>query len=160
MDRISRIYVSVRFPAIIFAYLLLRGVAMNSTHGQNESPVELIEDALVMGKLMEVDWAKRTARLDRFRQKPVKLRFGKELDETMLRFATEFVQIDGKGYLKAPDTDEEEWVHIHVKEVSVPYDGSKAKVFRKEEWEADTKAIDLSFDVDDFNRIVREGRHV
>lgn len=160
MDRISRIYVSVRFPAIIFAYLLLRGVAMNSTHGQNESPVELIEDALVMGKLMEVDWTKRTARLDRFRQKPVKLRFGKELDETMLRFATEFVQIDGKGYLKAPDTDEEEWVHIHVKEVSVPYQSGEPKIYRR----ADDARMKSPFrsdeELQDFIDVIREGRHV
>ena len=133
---------------------------MNHAHEQDENGVEVIEDALVMGKLMAVDWTNKTARLDRFRQKPVKLRFGKELDEEMRRFATEFVQIEGRGYLKAPDTDKEVWVSFQVESVSLPYDGSKAKVFRKEEWAADTKAIDLSFDVDDFNRIIREGRHV
>ena len=79
---------------------------MNDAHEQREEEaVELIEDALVMGRLMEVDWTKRTARLDRFRQKSVKLRFGKGLDETMRQFATRFVQVEGSGYLKAPDTD-------------------------------------------------------
>ena len=131
----------------------------NHTHEQDESHVELIEDALVMGTLMAVDWANKTARLDRFWQKSVKLRFGKELDEEMRPFATQFVRIEGDGYLKAPDTDKEEWVHIHVKEVSVPYK-NKPKPYRSAEWEADTRAIDLSFDVDEFNRIVCEGRHV
>ncbi len=134
---------------------------MNHSHEQHEEDsVELIEDALVMGKLMEVDWAKRTARLDRFRQKSVKLRFGQKLDEEMRRFATQFVQVEGSGYIKAPETDSEEWVHIHVEKVSIPYDGSKAKVFRKAEWAADKKAIDETFDVDEFNRLIREGRHV
>ena len=134
---------------------------MNQARKQHEeNSVELIEDALVMGKLMAVDWAKRTARLDRFRQKSVKLRFGQKLDEEMRRFATQFVQVEGKGYLKAPNTDKEEWIHIHVKDVSVPYDGSKAKVFRKAEWASDASATDKTFDVDEFNRIVREGRHV
>ena len=133
---------------------------MNHAHEQQpEERVELIEDALVMGKLMEVDWTKKMARLDRFRQKSVKLSFSKELDETMRSFATEFVQIEGKGYLKAPDTDVEEWVSIEVESVSLPYQG-KGKVFKKAEWAADAKAIDQTFDVDDFNRIVREGRHV
>ena len=124
---------------------------------QQEDSVELIEDALVMGNLMEVDWTTRTARLERFREKPIKLRFDKALDETMRQFATQFVQIDGKGYMKDPDTDREEWTHIEVKAVSIPYQG-KGKVFRKAEWAEDAKAIDKTFDVDEFNRIVREGR--
>ena len=63
---------------------------------QQEDSVELIEDALVMGKLMEVDWTKRTARLERFREKPIKLRFGRALAETMREYATQFVQIEGR----------------------------------------------------------------
>ena len=133
---------------------------MNHTHEQDEDSVEQIEDVLVMGRLMAVDWTKKTARLERFQRKPIKLLFGKELDEEMRRFATQFVQIESSGYLKAADTDKEEWVHINVDAVSLPYDGSKAKVFRKADWAADAKAIDETFDVDEFNRIVREGRHV
>ncbi len=133
---------------------------MNQAREQHEEDsAELIEDALVMGKLMAVDWAKGTARLDRFRSKSIKLRFGKEMAEEMRRFATEFVQIDGSGYIKAPETDKEEWVHIHVEKVSIPYQG-EGVVFRKEEWAADKRAIDETFDVDEFNRLIREGRHV
>ncbi len=128
---------------------------------QQEDSVELIEDALVMGKLMEVDWTKRTARLERFREKPIKLRFGKELNEEMRCFATHFVQVEGKGYVKAPDTDREEWVSIEVESVCVPYQG-EGKVFRKEEWEKDLKKYGSPFksneELQEFIDLIREGR--
>lgn len=134
---------------------------MNSAHEQHEEDsIELIGDALVMGKLMAVDWTKKTARLDRFRQKPVKLRFCKELDEEMRRFATEFVQIEGSGYLKAPDTDREEWVHIDVVSVSIPYQG-EGKVFRKAEWEKDLESpFKSNEELQEFIDLIREARHV
>ena len=128
---------------------------------QQEDSVELIEDALVMGKLMEVDWTKRTARLERFREKPIKLRFGKALAETMREYATQFVQIEGDGCIRAPDTDKEEWVDIEVRSVCVPYQG-KGKVFRKEEWEKDLKKYGSLFgsneELQDFIDLIREGR--
>ena len=133
--------------------------AENNAHEQAEDCVEFIEDALVLGTLMEVDWANKTARLDRFRQKSVKLRFAKELDEEMRRFATEFVRVEGKGYLRAPDTDKEEWVNFEVESVKIPYQG-KGQVFRKEAWLADKSLFDTTFDVDEFNRVIREARHV
>ena len=133
---------------------------MNHAHEQDENGVEVIEDALVMGKLMAVDWTNKTARLDRFRQKPVKLRFGKELDEEMRRFATEFVQIEGSGYLKAPETDREEWVHIDVVSVSIPYQG-EGKVFRRAEWEKDLKSpFKSNEELQEFIDLIREARHV
>ena len=132
---------------------------MNDAHGQDENRVELVEDALVMGKLMEVDWANKTARLDRFRQKPVKLRFGKELDEEMRRFATEFVQIEGKGYLKAPDTDMEEWMSIKVESVSLPYQ-NKPKPFRSADIELIGSPFESNEELQDFIQVIREGRHV
>lgn len=135
---------------------------MNHSHEQKEEEiVELVEDALVMGKLMAVDWTKKTARLDRFRQKSVKLRFGKALAETMREYATQFVQIEGEGCLRAPDTDKEEWVDIEVKSVRVPYQG-EGKVFRKEEWEKDLKKYGSPFrsneELQDFIDLIREGR--
>ena len=82
---------------------------MNHSHEQHEEDsVELIEDALVMGKLMEVDWAKRTARLDRFRQKSVKLRFGQG-SSTRRCAASQPNIVQGRGQaaiMRAPDTDE------------------------------------------------------
>ena len=136
---------------------------MNHAHEQDESQVELIEDALVMGKLMEVDWTNKTARLEQFREKPIKLRFNRALAEDMREYATQYVQIRGKGWLKAPDTDKEEWVDIEVKSVCLPYQG-KGKVFRKEEWEKDLKKYGSPFrsneELQEFIDLIREARHV
>lgn len=122
--------------------------------------MELIEDALVMGRLMEVDWTNKTARLDRFHQKPIKLRFGKAMDEEMRRFATEFVQIEGNGYLKAPGTDKEEWVHIEVASVSIPYQGGEPKVFRKADFEGLESPFRSNEELQEFIDLIREARHV
>ena len=127
---------------------------------QQEDAVELIEDALVMGKLMEVDWTKRTARLERFREKPVKLRFGKELDEEMRRFATQYVQVRGKGHLKAPDTDMEEWVSIEVESVSLPYqsNGPKEPFRGVVHWRPDPASPDDIKEMEEFMKAIREAR--
>ena len=136
---------------------------MNHVHEQDENRVELIEDALVMGKLMEVDWTNKTARLEQFREKPIKLRFGRALAETMREYATQYVQVRGNGWLKAPDTEWEEWVDIEVKSVCLPYQ-SKGKVFRREEWERDLKKHGSPFrsneELQDFIDLIREARHV
>ena len=132
---------------------------MNDAHEQDEVPVELIEDALVMGKLMEVDWTKKTARLDRFRRKSVKLRFDKALDEDMRREATQYVQIKGKGYLKAPDTDMEEWVSIDVEAVSIPYESGKPKKpFKGVDWRPYPAASEDVKEMKEFMKAIREAR--
>ncbi len=132
---------------------------MNHAYEQEDS-VELIEDALVMGKLMAVDWANKTARLEQFREKPIKLRFVKELDEEMRRFATQYVQIRGKGRLKAPDTDMEEWVSIAVESISLPHDGSKPKKpFRGvAEWGVPISTPEKSKEMEEFMKAIREAR--
>lgn len=132
---------------------------MNHAHEQQEEEtVELSEDALVMGKLMEVDWTKRTARLERFREKPIKLRFGKELDEEMRRFATEFVQIEGKGYFISPEI--EKWAVIDVDSVSLPYDSSKPKKAFKgvEEWGVRMRTPEESAEISEMIKAIREAR--
>lgn len=127
---------------------------------QQEDSVELIEDALVMGKLMEVDWTKRTARLERFREKPIKLRFGKALAETMREYATQFVQIEGDGCLRAPDTDKEEWVDIEVKSVCVPYqnNGPKKPFRGVAEWGVRPSTPEESKEMEEFMKAIREAR--
>lgn len=131
---------------------------MNDAHEQQEEEaVELIEDALVMGRLMEVDWTKKTARLERFREKPIKLRFGKELDEEMRRFATQYVQVEGKGYLK---TDTERWESIDVEKVSLPYQEGKAKKpFRGvAEWGVPMRTPEESKEIEEMMKAIREAR--
>lgn len=133
---------------------------MKHTHGQDHDSDMPLEDALVMGKLMEVDWTNKTARLERFRERSVKLRFGKELDEDMRRFATQFVQIEGKGRLISPEI--ERWAVVNVESISLPYDGSKVKVFRNAEWEKELpkSPFESNEELEDFIQVIREGRHV
>ncbi len=138
----------------------------NHTHKQNKNPDEFIEDALVMGKLMAVDWTKKTARLERFSRKSVKLRFSKELDEDMRHLFTKFVKITGKGNLNKDD----EWTSITVDTIegdrhwSQPFDMSdiskSPKIFRS----ADGLLIDDPFesdqDLQEFIRVIHEGRDI
>ena len=133
---------------------------MNHAHEQDQSRVELIEDALVMGKLMEVDWTNKTARLEQFREKPIKLRFSRALDEDMREYATQYVQIRGKGYLKAPDTDMEEWVSIDVHSVSLPYqsNGPKEPFRSAAEWGIPMRTPEESAEICEMMKAIREAR--
>ena len=129
-----------------------------------QDPVH-VEKASIWGYLRAVDWTNKTARLERIVGKPVPLKFGDELAEDMRRFATEYAQIRGEGVI-GPD---DEWVSVNV--TSIEGDRDPYKPFDMEEFLAqprkpsDFKALpqlppDDDFDVDDFNRIIREGRNV
>ena len=133
--------------------------------GQPNNPVQ-VEKASIWGYLRAVDWTNKTARLERIVGKPVPLKFGDELAEDMRRFATEYAQIRGEGVISAAD---DEWVSVNV--TSIEGDRDPYKPFDMEEFLAqpskpfDFKALpqlppDDDFDVDDFNRIIREGRNV
>lgn len=132
--------------------------------GQSNNPVQ-VENAIIWGYLRAVDWTNKTARLERIMGKPVPLKFGDELAEDMRRFATKYAQIRGEGVI-GPD---DEWVSVNV--TSIEGDRDPYKPFDMEEFLAqprkpfDFKALpqlppDDDFDVDDFNRIIREGRNV
>lgn len=133
--------------------------------GQSNNPVQ-VEKASIWGYLRAVDWTNKTARLERIVGKPVPLKFGDELAEDMRRFATKYAQIRGEGVISA---DDDEWVSVNV--TSIEGDRDPYKPFDMEEFLAqpskpfDFKALpqlppDDDFDVDDFNRIIREGRNV
>ena len=132
--------------------------------GQSNNPVQ-VEKASIWGYLRAVDWTNKTARLERLVGKPVPLKFGDELADDMRRFATEYAQIRGEGVI-GPD---DEWMTFNV--TSIEGDRDPYKPFDMEEFLAqprkpsDFKALpqlppDDDFDVDDFNRIIREGRNV
>lgn len=132
--------------------------------GQSSNPAE-VEKASIWGYLSAVDWTNKTARLERIVGKPVPLTFGDELAEDMRRFATKYAQIRGEGAIGADD----EWVSVNV--TSIEGDRDPYKPFDMEEFldqprkPSDFKALpqlppDDDFDVDDFNRIIREGRNV
>lgn len=128
-----------------------------------QDPVH-VEKASVWGYLRAVDWTNKTARLERIVGKPVPLKFGDELAEDMRRFATKYAQIRGEGVISAAD---DEWVSVNV--TSIEGDRDPYKPFDMEEFLAqqskpfsfeDLKPPSEPFDVDDFNRIIREGRDV
>lgn len=131
--------------------------------GQSNNPVQ-VENAIIWGYLRAVDWTNKTARLERIVGKPVPLKFGDELAEDMRRFATKYAQIRGEGVISAAD---DEWVSVNV--TSIEGDRDPYKPFDMEEFMAqpskpfrfeDLKPPSEPFDVDEFNRIIREGRDV
>ena len=75
---------------------------------------EQIEDALLHGWLKEVNWHDRTAQLHVGDGSRVTLCFDASLDWEMLRLATSYVEIHGRGCL--PD-DDDSWETVHVEQI-------------------------------------------
>ncbi len=75
---------------------------------------EQIEDALLHGWLKEVNWHDRTAQLHVGDGSRVLLCFDASLDWEMLRLATSYVEIHGRGCL--PD-DDDSWETVHVEQI-------------------------------------------
>ena len=124
------------------------------------------EEAIVHGYLMEIDWARNTARLDPRASKPIRLRFDADFHNEMRHLSTKFVKITGKGNLNKDD----EWTSITVDTIegdrhwSQPFDMSdiskSPKIFRS----ADGLLIDDPFesdqDLQEFIRVIHEGRDI
>ena len=121
------------------------------------------QEAIVRGYLMEVDWAKGTARLDPRIGKPVRLRFDTDLHEEIRHLLSHFVKIQGKGNVNA----DEEWTSVEIEAIeadrhwSSPYVSehqTNARVFRT----ADSLLIEDPFKSDEelhsFIRVIHEGR--
>ena len=127
-------------------------------------PPALDEPALVEGRLMEVNWACGTAELHYIPQRVVPLRFDPALNDDMRRLATQHVEIRGRGRFK----DNDEWDIIYVEQItstrscSEPFDldafrnNPNPKIFDPK------KVVTVSepFDVDEFLRVIQEGRDV
>ena len=122
------------------------------------------EKALLYGWLKVVNWNSRTAQLHRHRDGYVRLRFDASLGDDMRRFATQYVEVRGRGRLD----DDDRWEFVRVEQISgtrtwrEPFDleallnDPNPKVFDPD------KLVTASepFDADEFNRIIREGRDV
>jgi hypothetical protein len=123
-----------------------------------------MEEALLQGWLKEVNWDKRTARLYGSSGKPIALRFNPELDDDMLRLATQFVEVRGRGRFNGND----QWTTVEVDQLNAtrswnaPFDveaflnNPNPKVFNPEE----IITASEPFDVDEFIRVIHEGRDV
>ena len=132
----------------------------------NRETVAHYEKAIVRGYLMEVDWAKNTARLDDTQgDKPVPLEFGDELNGDMQRFAKQFIQVVGSATL---DITEDEWVNIKVEKIigdRSPYEpfdirelDRNPKVFHSDDMR-DVELFESDEELNDFIRIIRESRN-
>ena len=120
--------------------------------------------AQLHGWLREVDWDKRTARLHRYEDRPVQLRFNSNLDEDMHWLARQYVEVIGHGRINRND----QWTRVQVEQIDgvnligEPFDleafwnNPNPKIFRSDE----VVRASEPFDVDEFNRIIREGRDV
>ena len=130
-----------------------------------DNPDSEPEIALLHGRLKEVNWAERTAQLHRYGVEGyVRLKFEKSMDVEMLRLATQYVEVMGSGKLDEND----EWTTVSVERISgtrssrEPFDfdaflnNPNRKVFRSE----NVIRAKVPFDVDAFNRSIREGRDV
>ena len=125
-------------------------------------PVDEEEEAHIFGRLMAVDWGKRTAELHRYHDKNVALRFDASLDEDMRRHATRYVKVVGQGKIDATDN----WTSVKVARLEPtrswrePFDvqamlnDPNPKLFDPD----NIVRVSEPFDVDEFLRFIREGR--
>ena len=123
-----------------------------------------MEEALLHGWLKEVNWDKRTARLYVSFGKPIALRFSPELDDDMHRLARQFVEVSGRGRFNAND----QWITVEVHRLTgtrswnEPFDmeaflnNPNPKLFDA----ANVVTASEAFDVDEFIRVIHEGRDV
>ena len=120
--------------------------------------------ALLRGWLKEVNWDRLTAQLHDSADSYVRLRFDAELYDDMRRLATEFVEVRGEGRFNPHD----EWTSIHVERIDAtrsrrePFDleavlnDPNPKLFDPEQ----VITASEPFDVDEFVRVIHEGRDV
>ena len=120
------------------------------------------QDAILFGWLREVNWASGTAQLHDYGSGYVSLRFAPALGDDMRRLATEYVEARGRGRFDKHDR----WTTVKVEKVSdtpswrEPFDidallkNPNPKIFDPE------KVVTVSepFDVDEFIRVIHEGR--
>ena len=131
----------------------------------NREKVVHYERTIVQGNLMEIDWARNTARLERRGSKPVPLEFDDRLNGDMQRYAKQFIKVIGTGTL---DITEDEWVNVKVEEVigdRSPYEpfdirelNRNPKVFHAEDMR-DVSLFESDEELNDFIRIIRESRN-
>ncbi len=120
------------------------------------------EEALLYGWLKEVNWHKGTAQLHDYSGSYVRLRFGNEYAQNMLRLATQYVEIRGRGSFSQGG----DWTTIGVEEITAARSLGEPLDVEKLQNDPNPKTFDSDnlvtasepFDVDDFVRIIHVGR--
>lgn len=118
------------------------------------------EPALIRGRLEDVDLKQGTARLDNYMDDSVPLQFDTALGEDVLRLESTHVRVDGKGWI----SDEDKWIVINIEKI-VPT-SSEMRTVEEILNDPNPKLFDPDtvvtasepFDVDEFLRVIYEGR--
>ena len=116
------------------------------------------EPALIQGQLKDVNPDLGTAELHAYVKSRVPLCFDASMKDKMLRLETKFVKVRGHGWI----SDEDEWIVINVEEITIP----RTRTIEEIRNDPNPKIFDPNtiprasepFDVDDFLRVIYEGR--
>ena len=140
-----------------------RKVEVGRTFQEEDKLTPRADAAVLEGWLKEVNWDRRTAQLHQFGGEYVRLRFDAELDDEMLRLATQYIEIRGRGRFNRND----EWTVVDVEQVREVRSWQQQfdmeafrnhpspKLFDPEK----IVAIDLTDEEwESFDRAIREGR--
>ena len=76
-------------------------------------PMTAAMEALLYGRLLEINWQNGTAQLHRYGEPVVPLQFEPGLNETMRQLATRYVAVRGEGRI----TTQGEWVEVAIREI-------------------------------------------
>ena len=122
------------------------------------------EDTLLHGWLKEVDWDKGTAQLHDVMGGFTRLVFDSALSQKMQRLATQFVEVRGSGRFNADD----DWASVQVDSISGTPSGREPFDLDAVLNEPNPRLFDPDrmvtagepFDVDEFVRVIHEGRDV
>ena len=122
------------------------------------------ESALLHGWLKEVNWDKGTAQLHDVMGGLTRLVFDSALNQKMQRLATRFVKVRGSGRFNAGD----DWASVHVDSIRGTPTGRKPFDLETVLNDPNPKLFDPDrmvtasepFDVDEFVRVIHEGRDV
>lgn len=126
-------------------------------------PTDKQTEALLYGRLLEVNWSDGTAQLHRYGEKPVALRFDSSLYEAMHELATRYVKVIGIGSFNRDD----EWETITVHEITA--ERSELDAFRARDPNIFDPGRATSYyrhddddpiDIEEFIRVIYESRDV
>jgi len=122
------------------------------------------ETALLHGWLEKVNWDKGTAQLHDVVGGHIRLVFDSALSRDMQRLATQFVEVEGRGRFDADG----EWISVQVDSIHGTPSGRKPSDLHAVLNDPNPKLFDPDrmvtasepFDVDEFVRVIHEGRDV
>ena len=139
-----------------------RKVEVGRTERTVKDP-DRVEAAVLEGWLKEVNWNRRTAQLHQLGGGYVRLQFDAALDSDMLRLATRYIEVEGRGRFNRGGG----WVTVHVEHVSETRSWREPFDMEAFHGHPSPKTLDprnvVAIDLTDeewesFDRAIREGR--